>query len=239
MVELSRRGSLSDQIASAITRRIHDGVYKRGEQLPTEQVLIEEFRVSRTVVREAIANLKAGGLVNVRQGVGVFVQRDIPHKPFFIEEASLGVVNDTVAVLELRIALETEAAALAAARHDQGHLDRMQEAMATMATAIEADTDSIASDLAFHRTVAEATGNPHFLALFNHLGELVIPRTRLKTFQIAGSSRQAYLDRVNAEHGEVYRAIATGDSDSARAAMRLHLIGSKARLQSGAEVEPT
>jgi len=239
MVELTRRGNLSGQIVEVISRRILEGQYKRGEQLPTEQVFVEEFGVSRTVVREAIANLKSGGMVTARQGVGVFVQRDAPIRPFFIDEASLLLVKEAVRVLELRIAIEVEAAALAASRREPVHLRKMEEAVSTISTAIEAGEDSVQSDLTFHRTVAEATGNPHFLGLFNYLGELLIPRTKLKTFQLTGSSRQDYLDRVNREHRQVYEAIERGDSDSARAAMRLHLIGSKTRLQNAGPVEPT
>ncbi|MDI6024985.1 FadR/GntR family transcriptional regulator [Corticibacterium sp. UT-5YL-CI-8] len=226
-----KRGSLSEQIVSEMTKRIHSGLYERGAKLPTEQVLIEEFGVSRTVVREAIANLKAGGMVTTRQGVGVFVQHQTPLRPFWIEEARLGMVNEVVSVLELRIALEVETAAIAAERHLPEHLQRMRASLATMSAAIEAGEDSIQADLSFHRTIAQATLNPHFLGLFNYLGELLIPRANLKTFALTGSSRQDYLDRINREHAKVFSAIEQNDPDGARAAMRLHLSGSKDRLK--------
>lgn len=231
MVELTRRGSLSDQIVAVVSGRIHEGVYKRGQQLPTEQVLIEEFKVSRTVVREAIANLKASGLVSVRQGVGVFVQRDAPIRPFFISEANMDLVKEATRVLELRIALEVEAAALAASRRDAASLAHIEAAYAEIVRVIETGEDSVQADLDFHRSVAEATGNPYFLGLFNYLGELLFPRTRLKNALLSGQVRQDYLNMFNREHGNIFEAIKRGDSDSARAAMRLHLVSSKMRLE--------
>jgi GntR family transcriptional regulator, transcriptional repressor for pyruvate dehydrogenase complex len=229
-----RRGSLSEQIVEVMQKRIHDGEYAVGEKLPSEHDLIGEFGVSRTVIREAIASLRASGLVVARQGVGVFVQPHAQTQSFRIEGADLAAVNEAVSVLELRIALEVEAAALAALRREQSHLDAMKEAMTTMASAISKGEDSIQADLAFHRAIGEATGNQHFLKLFNYLGELLIPRTRLRTFELTGQSLQNYLDSVNREHQQIYSAIEQRDGESARGAMRLHLIGSKERLQRGA-----
>lgn len=231
MVELTRRGSLSDQIVEVISRRIHDGLYPRGSQLPTEQVLIEEFKVSRTVVREAIANLKAGGFVNVRQGVGVFVQRDAPIRPFFIDQSTMELVKEATRVLELRIALEVEAAALAASRRDAAGLAGIEAAYGEILRVIETGEDSVEADLEFHRSIASATGNPYFLGLFNYLGELLFPRVRLKNSTMSPTMREGYLELFNREHGNIYEAIRRGDSDSARAAMRLHLVGSKMRLE--------
>ncbi len=228
-----RRGSLSEQIVEVLQQRIHSGEYARGEKLPTELELISEFGVSRTVIREAVANLKSGGLVTTRQGVGVFVQHSAPLHPFYIESTDSDLVAEAVAILELRIALEVEAAALAAGRRDDKSLLAMAQAMDEMSKAILAGEDAIQSDLAFHRAVATATNNLHYLKLFNYLGELSVPRARLNTFAIAKESREAYLARVNDEHRRVYEAIEAGDSEGARGAMRLHLTGSKERLLSG------
>ncbi len=230
-----RRGSLSDQIVEVMQRRIFSGEYARGDKLPSELELISEFGVSRTVIREALANLKSGGLVTTRQGVGVFVQHSAPLRPFYIETKDTDLVADAVSILELRIALEVEAAALAATRRDKESLGAMERAMEAMSAAILAGEDAIQSDIAFHRAVATATGNLHFLKLFNYLGELSVPRARLNTFAIAHENREDYLTRVNTEHRRVYEAIDAGDSEGARSAMRLHLIGSKERLLAGSK----
>lgn len=229
------RGSLSEQIVVVMQQRIHSGQYARGDKLPTEHELVSEFGVSRTVIREAIANLKSGGLVTTRQGVGVFVQQSAPLRPFFIESSDLNLVAEAVSILELRIALEVEAAALAAGRRDGDSLSAMRRAMDSMSAAILAGDDAIQSDLAFHRAIAAATDNMHFLKLFNYLGELSVPRARVNTFAIAQESREDYLNRVNSEHRRVFHAIEAGDSDGARGAMRLHLIGSKERLLAGSK----
>ncbi|MBS7706104.1 FadR family transcriptional regulator [Chelatococcus asaccharovorans] len=231
-----RRGSLSEQIVTIMRQRIQAGDYPRGEKLPTEQDLIEEFGVSRTVVREAIANLKAGGLVSTRQGVGVFVQRQVPLRSFVIDDPDLKLVNEAIAVLELRVALEVEAAGLAAGRRDEKHLRQMRKAMTAMVEATEAGEDAIQADLAFHRSIAEASGNVHFLQLFNYLGELLIPRTKFETFKITGANREDYLKHLNQEHAAILAAIEGKAPEDARTAMRVHLIGSKDRLTAGAAI---
>ncbi len=99
-----------------------------------------------------------------------------------------------------------------------------------MRRAIESGGDSVLADLAFHRAIAQATKNQHFLKIFNYLGEMLIPRTRLKTHLVDASSQQAYLTRVSFEHEQIVFAIRDQDADSARAAMRLHLSSSRNRL---------
>jgi GntR family transcriptional repressor for pyruvate dehydrogenase complex len=226
-----KRGNLSNQVVDLLQQRIAEGQYAPGEKLPSEHVLLEEFGVSRTVVREAIASLRARGLVSAKHGVGVFVERQEPNGLHLnIEDPS--VVQDAVAILELRIALEMEASALAAARRQDAHLDDMRNAIDKMSTAIANGENGVEHDLAFHRAIAESTGNPHFLKLFNYLGELLLPRTRLRTAGLSGTSAQDYLDRINGEHRQVLAAIERGDSEAARAAMRLHLMSSKQRLES-------
>ena len=109
------RQSLTSMLIEAVTERIQSGQYKRGDQLPTEKDMIEEFGVSRTVVREAIANLKASGLVSTHQGKGAFVL-DEGVRSFRISEDKLALAEEVLEALEVRIAIESEAAALAARR---------------------------------------------------------------------------------------------------------------------------
>jgi DNA-binding FadR family transcriptional regulator len=225
-----RRETLRGRLVRELSDRIVSGHYKPGERLPTEQEINDEFNVSRTVVREAIAHLRASGLVATRRGVGAFVSQSLQNYPFRIEEASLDLINEVLAVLELRIALESEAAALAAARRTDEHLHDFNSAMERMGAAVEQGGSAVEADLEFHRTLARATGNSHFVNLFNYLGELVIPRTRLQTFQLQGQDRVAYLRKIISEHQDIANAVAQRDSDGARAALRVHLSGSRNRL---------
>jgi GntR family transcriptional regulator, transcriptional repressor for pyruvate dehydrogenase complex len=227
------RQSLTSQIVESMTDRIQSGRYKRGDQLPTEKELIEEFGVSRTVVREAFANMKASGLVATRQGKGAFVL-DEGVRAFRISEENLSVVEEVLEALELRIAIESEAAALAARRRTPEELRRIVEACEAMDRAIAAGESTVELDIAFHRAIAQATGNRHFLGLFNYLGEVLVPRARVPTHQFDATTLQDYLRKISAEHHQIVAAIAAGDSDAARAALRMHLGGSRDRLAQGA-----
>jgi len=110
-----RRGHLAVTVAQQLLERIESGAYATGERLPSQEVLCQEFAVSRTVIREAVASLRQSGHVVVRQGAGVFVAQALPSAlPF----GSFAVrdVNTAIHILELRIAVEIEQAALAAER---------------------------------------------------------------------------------------------------------------------------
>ena len=231
MSALQQRETLTSQLVKALTERIRSGALKPGDRLPTEQDLIEEFKVSRTVVREAISSLKAAGLVATQQGVGAFVLQAESSPPFRIDGANLSLLKDVIAVLELRIGIESDAAALAAQRRTRAHLDAMRTALDRMTAAIDAEEDAVAPDFDFHRTIAEATDNRHFTHLFSYLGALLIPRARLQTFRYFAADRKEYLRRVNREHEDIYQAIKRQDADAARSAMRLHLSNSRERLR--------
>lgn len=236
---MRRRETLSGKLIRAISERIEAGQYRIGDRLPSEQEMIEEFGVSRTVVREAIANLKANGTVNTVQGLGAFVVQPERPSTFQIEEAAnLTVAQEMLRVLELRFAVECEAVALAAVRRTDAHLvtlrktlDDMREVAAAPEDMPDAGDKAARADIAFHRAIAEATGNPHFLRLFNHLGEYMLSRSRMQTFKFGGGSVNSYLERTLAEHDRIYQAIEAQDADTARAALRLHLAGSRDRLQ--------
>ena len=134
-----------------------------------------------------------------------------------------------VAVLELRIGVETEAAALAAQRRTAHDLAQMRAALDAFAQAVEAGRDSVASDYQFHLEVARATQNPHFANLMTTLGAMIIPRARLEPDAPADEEHSVYLRRVNGEHDSIFDAIACQDVEAARAAMRTHLANSRER----------
>jgi GntR family transcriptional repressor for pyruvate dehydrogenase complex len=190
-------------------------------------------------VREAISNLRAIGMVATRQGVGAFVVRTSANTPFYIEEATLDVLQEVVGVLEVRIALEVEAANLAAQRRATSDLKVMKGSLRALSRAVASEDDGVRADLDFHGAIAKATGNKHFLSLFGYLGALLIPRSRVRTFDAHPSSRHEYLDRILREHTAIYEAIEAKDADSARAAMAAHLGRSKNRLQRSSELLTT
>jgi DNA-binding FadR family transcriptional regulator len=176
--------------------------------------------------------------VATQQGVGAFVLQTALTRPFRIDEASLDLLKEVIAVLELRICLEAEAAALAAERRTDPQLAAMRDALDRMVAAIEASEDAVAPDLEFHRAVAEATGNPHFTHLFGYLGALLIPRARVQTSRFFSADPAEYLRRVNREHEDIFQAIQRQDTEAARSAMRLHLGNSRERLRQAMEQKP-
>ncbi len=170
----NRTTEVSERIAALIT----SGRLQPGERLPTEAELMDAMGVSRTVVREAVAALKADGLIVTRQGAGAFVASDAARMPFRIDPDSLSSIDDVIAVMELRLAIEVEAAALAAERASPSAVKSIDKALTAIDRAIAAGESAVAEDFAFHQAIAKATGNTHFISFLTFLGVHVIPRQR-------------------------------------------------------------
>jgi DNA-binding FadR family transcriptional regulator len=219
-------------IVDSLAASIRDGRLRPGDKLPTESQIMARFAVSRTVVREALSMLQASELVRTRHGIGTFVMDPSRSGPFRITSHDFATVADVIAVLELRISLETEAAGLAAQRRTPANLRAMARALRDFRESTHGDSDAVPADFRFHLEIARATSNRHFTDLMTHLGTMIIPRTRIDTAQAAPEGRLRYLQRVHEEHERIRAAIQARDADAARAAMRSHLISSRDRLQS-------
>lgn len=231
----ARRGGLVQEVVSHLQHQIQAGQLLPGDKLPTESAVMELLGVSRTVVREAISRLQASGFVETRHGIGTFVLESPAADNFRIDSHNLATLDDVIAVLELRISLETEAAGLAAQRASAEQLAAMADALQSFSMAIHSESDAVPSDFQFHMEIAKATGNRHFADLMTYLGTHLIPRTRIKTADQAPEGRQAYLARVHGEHESIYNAIQNQDTEGARAAMRTHLSNSRDRLRKARE----
>ncbi|MDH4450503.1 MAG: FadR/GntR family transcriptional regulator [Rhodoferax sp.] len=226
-----RAKGLVNEVVESLAASIREGVIQPGDKLPTESVIMARFEVSRTVVREAISRLQASRLVETRHGVGTFALAPQSSDNFQIADVDFATVADVIALLELRISLETEAAGLAAQRRTDAHLAAMQAMLDAFQKSMDEDSDAVPSDFNFHMEVAKATGNRHFADLMTYLGTMIIPRTRINTARSAPEGRLAYLLRVHGEHEYIFNAIRNQDADAARAAMRTHLANSKDRLR--------
>ena len=234
--ELLRRRprSLALELVEALGDRIRDGRLAAGDKLPTEAEFMAEFGVSRTVVREAISKLQASGLVQTRHGIGTFVVGLGDAAPFRLAPEQFATLRDVIAVLELRIGIETEAASLAAQRRNADNLRQMRSALDAVAAAVEQGRDAVGPDFQFHLEIARATQNAHFADLMSSLGTMIIPRARLDGAPDMSDEQRLYLKRVNAEHESIFDAIRNQDSDAARAAMRTHLANSRERRRRAA-----
>lgn len=236
LLERRRPKSLALGIVDALADRIRDGRLAPGSKLATEAALMVEFGVSRTVIREALSKLQASSLVETRHGVGTFVTGHADSAVFRVRADQLETLHDVVAMLELRIGVETEAAGLAAQRRSGANLQAMKDALAAFTQAVEARQDAVGADFRFHLEIARATQNAHFESLVQTFGTAIIPRVRLDPSAASAEERQSYLRRVNAEHGSILDAIAARDSEAARAAMRTHLANSRERRRRAADL---
>ncbi|CAM5180259.1 DNA-binding FadR family transcriptional regulator OS=Castellaniella defragrans OX=75697 GN=HNR28_001541 PE=4 SV=1 [Castellaniella defragrans] len=235
-VPARRSRSLTQNVVSALSERIRGGEFHVGEKLPTESELMEAFGVSRTVIREAISRLQAAGLVETRHGIGTFLLEPQNEQQLRIRTESILTMLDVLAILELRISLETEAAGLAAMRRTDAQVQQLRAILDEFAASIHKKTgNAVASDVAFHLLVATATGNRYFHDILKQLGKTIIPRTRVDSAGLADGDRASYLGRVHLEHEDIYNAIARKDPDAARAAMRTHLANSRERLRRAQE----
>ena len=225
-LSLKKPGGLAVQLVHATTEQIRSGRLKAGDKLPTEAAIMKDFGVSRTVVREAISRLQASGWVDTRHGIGTFVLPKSEHPSFRISPEQMGTLREVIALLEFRISVETEAAALAAVRRTPDDLSELKLSLQAFNSALEEGRDH-----QFHQGIARATQNHHFVDLMHSMGAGVIPRARISGILTTDPERQNYLRRVNQEHESIYNAIADQDVEAARAAMRTHLANSRERLR--------
>jgi GntR family transcriptional repressor for pyruvate dehydrogenase complex len=221
-----RNGTLVSKVIDDLRGSIQSGQFPPGAKLPTEAQLMENLGVSRTVVREAIAVLRAERLVDARQGAGVFVLREIQETlPRVIDRDR---VSSVLEILEIRTPLEIEAAGLAALRRSPAQEEKIFDRHAAVLACIEAGTPIRDADFALHVAIAEATNNPRFAEFLQMHGVSAIPQAEIVT-----DSRQdrqlAYYHQLHTEHEKIVLAISNGDEDAAREAMRAHLKGSQIR----------
>jgi DNA-binding FadR family transcriptional regulator len=226
-----RRPSLTADLVSSLGDRIRDGRLQSGSKLPPEGAIMEEFGVSRTVVREAISRLQAAGMVETRHGIGTFVLGHGDASSFRIPATQLATLKDVISVLELRIGVETESAALAAMRRTPANIKALRSALQAFTQALAQGRDAVGPDFQFHLEIARATQNARYADLMATLGGTMIPRARLEAAQPPTPESKDYLRRVNLEHESILRAIEQQDPEAARAAMRTHLGNSKERRQ--------
>lgn len=222
---------LARLVVDSLKQDIATGRLAPGERLPSESELTRDHGVSRTVVREAVSRLRAEGLVVTYQGRGSFVTGTHPSQGEVAGGAdAVGTLLSGASareVMELRLALEPEAAALAAARGRGVRL--VDEALSRLRDAVEAGAGSVEEDWAVHAAVAAASGNRLLAGLLGELGSASVLRQRASLAAGLGADPEHARDLVR-EHVLVRDAIARGDAESARAGMRVHLARSLAAL---------
>jgi GntR family transcriptional repressor for pyruvate dehydrogenase complex len=224
---------LSDRLAALIASQIDGGALAAGDRLPTEQQLALAHGVSRTVVREAIHQLKSQGLVRSRQGSGVFVTAPPAHRGFVFDPKLLESMDAVVQMVELRRVMEGEMAALAAARASRAQVAQMKQLLAAIDERCARGELAVDEDLAFHRTIGEATGNPQFVRLLAVFEAYL--RDAMTVTKGYESRRADFVAQSRREHHAIVAAIAARDPKAARvAAIEHHLNGERRLIISGA-----
>jgi GntR family transcriptional repressor for pyruvate dehydrogenase complex len=222
---VTRDVSLSDKVAARITESILSGEVRPGQRLPSERELMEQFGVSRSVVREAVRSVAAKGLVKQRARAGHVVSELGPDSvtesmtmylrgrgPYGLEK-----------LIEVRATIETQTAELAAERASSAEIDEIRAADAQLARARGARQAALA-DIAFHRAIAHASGNEFFVIMLDSIRGVQLQA------QSPGLADRATFEAVRNEHAGILERIAGRDGASARALMQAHLEAAAARL---------
>jgi len=206
--------TLFEAVMNRIRDQIAAGIWKPGDKLPTVPELVEEFGVSRTPIREAIKSLNTAGVLEIRAGKGIYVSPNL--SPSVAEGmASLTLWDGTsvVDILDIREILEVEAARRAAQNAEPKHILQLQRLLREMeSTKDDPDTFSRA-DLAFHLTIAEASGNGLFKYILEALGDLLREQFR----------KDPLAEEALRSHARLLATIENQDGVGAGEAMREHL----------------
>ncbi|MCI2285395.1 FadR family transcriptional regulator [Colwellia sp. MSW7] len=218
--------SLTNELVKSLRDEIQSGTFKTGDKLPSSKVIENQAGVSRSVVREAIAQLKAEGLVDSRQGVGVFVTSIQPNKSFKIDSSEFESIHDAIQILELRMSVEAEMSGMAAKNRTDEQMENILTCMQAMEVKIAAGEVAIIEDFAFHKSIAEASGNPYFLRFIDYIGSGVIPAREIITKYEKDSGSDGLLIVIQEEHRQIARAIQSQDSELAKASAKAHLSNS-------------
>lgn len=222
---------LSDRLAERLGQEIDAGRLLPGDRLPTEQRLAETHGVSRTVVREAVHQLKSRGLLRSRQGSGVYVTVP-PATPLALDLSLIGSLDDVMQLREVRRALEAETAALAAERATRLQVAGLRRALRAIDRSATDGRDGVAEDLAFHRLLAQAAGNPHFGRILEFLEQY--SEEAMRVTRRNDATRSDFVEAVRLEHRAIVDAIDAGDAAMARRRAIQHMRGGDRRMRTAA-----
>ncbi|MEI2298593.1 FadR/GntR family transcriptional regulator [Ensifer sp. MJa1] len=204
------RTNLADSAAESLRAEILSGRWAIGERIPNETALTELLAVSRGTVREAVRVLVSKGLLDARQGSGTYVRSTVDASGALDRVKRTGLRDQW----EARAALDVEAARLAALRHTPGDLERMLNLLSARGTVAEGGRDAFGRrDMAFHRSIVEASGNRAIVELYDFFTSAILET-------IHSTLNGDLPEPDDRAHRAIVEAIATGDPDQAAASVR-------------------
>ena len=218
----TKAASLADELVRTFEQRIDSGELPPGARFPTEKAIMGTVGVSRTVVREAFARLAARGLLISRRGSGAYVAENARYRAFQVAPEEMHEVEDVVKLLEMRVALETEMAGLAAQRRTDDDLTLLSDCLARLRANDDVD-QAVEADVAFHAAIAQATHNEYYSRFMEFLGVRLVPRRSLYLRGQASDQATAYARTIHRDHEAIYTAIVAQDPPRARRAARRHM----------------
>jgi GntR family transcriptional repressor for pyruvate dehydrogenase complex len=222
-----RRHRLGDQLYGQILDQIVSGRLKEGERLPAETEICEMFGVSRPIVREALLRLRADGLLQARQGAGTYVAaRPADRLKAF---TSTGEVAGFLRCIELRLPIEGTAARLAAERRTPAQMARIEATHARFEQDLRTGTVMAESDLAFHASIIEASGNDLFLTVFDEVRPVIRGFMQL-SLNLTRTGTKKRASQVLEEHVRIVDAIRAENPEAAQSAMQLHIDQARLRM---------
>ncbi len=222
-------GTLGVRVASHLQQKIHADHLKPSTRLPSETFIAQHFKVSRSVVREAIALLKKDGILESRKGSGTFISENFRPNPVNDSELAEQSVHALLNLIEVRRGLESETAALAAIRRTPGQLAEIEDALRKIEEATIVGESGVEEDVRFHMLIAQATGNPYWVKFVDMLSNSLRSATRVTR---ANEDRRAdFAQQVQEEHEQIVAAIEAGNPDVARLAASAHMIHAAERVK--------
>lgn len=233
-----KRTRAYEDIVRQLADMVRQGELKPGDRLPSERDLATAFGVGRPTLRQALTVLAQAGVVEVMPGSGVYLRKPVQEAPGDAGQAMALLLmteqQNLHDILELRAAIEGEAAYLAALRRTPEQLAKVSAAFETLCEAYDTRGVATEEDFQFHFAVAEATGNPVLLKVMVSLADLC--RRQLVATTLSLYHEPDRLTALRREHEEIAMAIIERRADDARAAMVKHLRHVSERLTRAEEI---
>lgn len=224
------QGSRAERIARHLSSRILRKEFQVGSKLPTENAMASHFGVSRAVIREAIAMLKAEGLVETLQGSGAFITSTGPLAARAPDKLTRASLHSLMELLEVRGSIEAAIAERAARVRTDGDIARIDAALERLRQAEIASQPGVDEDVSFHLSIAQASGNRYWVMLVQTLEQSI--QIAIGVTRVNEARREDFAAQAALEHQAIRDAIVAGDTEGARRAAAVHMEEASARIMS-------